>query len=105
MKPALLVLAAVTAAGIHQVLIAPALHDVTASALSDDARMAIELRCGDAQSSGARDCRARLERLYASGSLDPDKTLRAYCESVKSQPWGHAHTAPPKVCVDRYGGW
>jgi hypothetical protein len=78
-------------------------HAITA-ALTEDARLAIDVRCRG-QSRAARECRSTLKRLYLSGSLDPDRTLRSYCDSVKTARWGGGLSAPPDVCVERYGGW
>lgn len=81
-------------------------HDrLTAAALSDDARTAIEIRCAIPEDRAARECRTTLRRLYLSGSLDPDKTLRAWCDAVKEQRWGGSRPTPPDLCVRRYGGW
>jgi len=74
-------------------------------ALSEDARLAIELRCQDREGPAGRECRSTLERLFLAGTLDPDRTLRAYCESVKTARWGGSRPPPPRVCTDRYGGW
>lgn len=77
----------------------------TTGALTEEARVAIELGCQGHAGRAARDCRSMLTRLYLAGSLDPDRTLRAYCDSVKSARWGGSRPAPPRVCVQRYGGW
>lgn len=105
MKPALLVLGVIATAAIGRGLIAPALDDVATRSLSADAQLALDVRCGAPRSDSARACRDRFERLYAAGSLDPDKTLRTYCESVRTARWGGGSTTPPRLCVERYGGW
>ncbi len=79
-------------------------EDAITAALTEDARLAIDVRCRG-QSRPARECRSTLKRLYLSGSLDPDRTLRTYCDSVKTARWGSGLSAPPGVCVERYGGW
>lgn len=78
---------------------------MTTAALSDDARTAIELRCPPDDDRSARECRATLKRLYLSGALDPDKTLRAWCDAVEESIWGGSRPPPPQICVQRYGGW
>ena len=78
---------------------------ITARALTDDARLAIDVRCRDHDDSASRECRDTLKRLYLSGALDPDKTLRTYCDSVRSGRWGGSQPPPPSLCVERYGGW
>ena len=106
MRYGLLVLAVVLAVGLglHQGWFAQAYEGMTHAALGDDARLAVELRCrGDGRA--ARECRSVLRRLYLSGSLDPDRTLRGYCESIKTGRWGGSRPPPPEMCVRRYGGW
>lgn len=79
---------------------------MTDSALGEEARLAIELRCGQsAAPSAAGECRRMLKRVFLSGSLDPDKTLRGYCDSIETGRWGGTRPPPPEVCVERYGGW
>jgi len=78
---------------------------VVDSALSEEARLAIELRCGQPQARAADECRRVLTRVYLSGSLDPDKTLREYCDSIRTGRWGGTRPAPPEICAQRYGGW
>lgn len=78
---------------------------LTTSVLSDDARKAIEIRCGIHDDRAAHECRSTLKKLYLSGSLDPDRTLRVWCEAVKDQRWGGSRPPPPELCVRRYGGW
>lgn len=75
------------------------------AALDEDARLAIELGCEDRADRAQDQCRARLRKLYLSRALDPDKTLRAYCERVRDARWGGARPSPPRLCVERYGGW
>ena len=90
---------------LYQGELARAVDRATTAALTDDARLALDVRCQSQQESSARACRAMLKRLYLAGSLDPDKTLRTYCDSVRTGRWGGSHPPPPKVCVERYGGW
>jgi hypothetical protein len=103
MKPLVISTAIVVVLVLHQLWVGPALERMATESLGEEARLAIELRCGDAQTPAARTCRADLERLYASGSLDPERTLRAYCAEVTTAPWGRRNTSPPPVCVERYG--
>ena len=103
MKPVLAAAGLIATVGIHQVFIGPALDRVAAESLSGDARLAIALRCGESDRPAATRCRADLERLFASGALQPDRTLRAYCAEVRSAPWGRQHPSPPRVCVERFG--
>jgi len=77
----------------------------TEAALEEDARLALDLRCGQKPGPEHDECRAVLKRLFLSGSLDPDKTLRTWCDSVKHARWGGSRPPPPKVCLQRYGGW
>ena len=81
--------------------------ELITAALSEEARLAIEVRCQERVqgSPSDRECRAMLTKLYFSGSLDPDKTLRSYCDSGKNEHWGGRRPDPPEVCVERYGGW
>ena len=78
---------------------------ITDGALSPEARLAVQLRCGDGAERENRECRSTLKRLYLSGALDPDRTLRSYCDEVKTAPWGGRRPPAPAVCVERYGGW
>ncbi len=87
------------------VLFFRAYDDVTTAALSDDARLAVDVGCRGKNGYAKRECRAMLKKLYLSRSLDPDKTLRAYCDSIKSARWGGSSPPPPRLCVERYGGW
>ena len=105
MRYGLIVLGVVIAIGLCQGWLARAYDRVTTAALTDEARLAIELRCEDESSRSARECRSVLKKLYLAGSLDPDTTLRTYCDSVKHARWGGSLPPPPKVCVERYGGW
>ncbi len=75
------------------------------SGLTEDARLAIEVRCRDHNSQASRQCRSVLKRLYLAGTLDPDTTLRDYCAEVEAAPWGGRRPPPPALCVERYGGW
>jgi hypothetical protein len=105
MRYALLVLAIFIGIGSYQGWFARGYDQATTAALSDEARLAIEVRCGGQSGRSARQCRSMLKRLYLAGSLDPDTTLRTYCDAVKHARWGGSLPPPPKVCVQRYGGW
>ena len=105
MKHTLLALGAAAALGLFTLLLVPGLHRATAGSLGEEARLAIDVRCGEADGGAARACRTRLERLYAAGALEPDRTLRAYCETRRTAPWGGSPRQIPQVCLDRYGGW
>lgn len=85
--------------------LAHACHHATTGGLSDDARLALEVGCIGHEGRAAGACRRRLERLYVAGTLDPDRTLRAYCEAVEHGRWGGSRPPPPPLCVERYGGW
>ena len=76
MKHTLLALGAAAALGLFTLLLVPGLHRATAGSLGEEARLAIDVRCGEADGGAARACRTRLERLYAAGALEPDRTLR-----------------------------
>jgi hypothetical protein len=105
MRYGLLVLAIGIGLGLSQGWIARAYDQAISAALTDDARLAIEIRCEGQTGRSARECRSMLKRLYLGGSLDPDTTLRTYCDSVKHARWGGSLPPPPKLCVQRYGGW
>lgn len=82
------------------------LHDwATTAALDEEQRLAIDIRCRAQEGRARRECRTLLKKLYLSGSLDPDKTLRAYCDAKGSVRWGARLPTPPEICVRRYGGW
>ncbi len=80
-------------------------QEAAEAALTEEARLAVDLRCRSGEDAATQSCRRTLTRLYLAGSLDPDQTLRAWCDSVKTARWGGSRPAPPKVCVERYGGW
>jgi hypothetical protein len=105
MRYGLIALGIAICIGLYQGWFEQAHDHARAAMLTEDARMAIDLRCQGQNGPAGRECRRMLTRLFISGSLDPDKTLRTYCDSVKSARWGGSRPAPPKVCVDRYGGW
>ena len=105
MKVGLLCLVLAIGLALYQGWFERAYEHLTYAALGEDARLAIEVRCRVEAPRAARECRATLEKLYLAGSLDPDKTLRAYCLSVKTGRWGGRRPTPPEVCVRRYGGW
>ena len=105
MRYGLLVLALVGSIALYRGWLGQAYDHATTAALTEEARMAIDVRCQALEGQAARQCRGMLKRLYLAGSLDPDTTLRAYCDSVKSAAWGGRRPAPPALCVQRYGGW
>jgi len=80
-------------------------EQVPSAALTEEARLALDVGCRGHHGRAAHDCRRLLQRLYLAGALDPDKTLRAYCDAVKTARWGASRPAPPEMCVERYGGW
>jgi hypothetical protein len=81
------------------------LRHAAQAALSDDARLAIELRCQGREGHEARKCRKLLEKLYLAGRLDPEMTLRAHCTPLETVELGARPPSPPALCVERYGGW
>jgi hypothetical protein len=105
MRYGLLILGIAVCIGLYQGWFALAYDHATSAALSEDAREAIDVRCQALHGRAARECRSMLKKLYLAGALDPDKTLRTYCDSVKSARWGGSRPDPPEVCVERYGGW
>ena len=105
MRIGLLILGIGVCIALSQGWIARSYHHAASRALSEDARLAIKIRCGKKGGRAVEECRTTLTRLYLSGSLDPDKTLRAHCDAVKNSRWGGSHPAAPEFCVQRYGGW
>jgi len=105
MRYGLLALGIAACIGLYQGWLAGAYDQASTAALTDEARLAIDVRCRDQDGRAEIECRAMLKRLFLSGSLDPDKTLRAYCDSVKQARWGGSRPRAPEVCVERYGGW
>lgn len=76
---------------------------VTSAALTDDARLAIDVRCRLKGERAAQECRTTLKKLFLSRALDPEKALRDHCESLKHARWGGSHAALPRSCAQRYG--
>jgi len=105
MRYGLLALGLAACVALSQGWFAQACERASAAALSDDARLAIEVRCQEQDSRSGRECRAMLKKLFLAGSLDPDKTLRDYCNAFKTARWGGSRPAPPDLCIERYGGW
>ena len=105
MRYRLLVLGIVVSLGLYQGWFARAYDRATTAALTEEARLAIHVRCQGQDGRAASECRALLKKLYLSRSLDPDRTMRVYCDSVKNARWGGSRPAPPKSCVQLYGGW
>ncbi len=103
MKPLLIFVALFAAVTMHRFWIGPALDDLAGASLDADAHRALDLRCGAPEHRASHACRARLGRLFASGALDPERTLRAHCEEIVAAPWGRAHPAPPPICSERFG--
>lgn len=100
-----LVAALVVGIGLGQGWLGRAYERATEAALDEDARLALDLRCGQKPGREHDECRATLEKLFLSGSLDPNTTLRTWCDSVKHARWGGSRPPPPEVCVRRFGGW
>lgn len=105
MRYGLLALGIAVCIGLYQGWFARAYDQATAAALTEDARVAIDVGCRGRDGRSARACRAMLKKLYLAGSLDPETTLRAYCDAFKTARWGGSRPPPPQVCVERYGGW
>ena len=105
MRYGLLALGIAVCIGIYLDWFARAYDHLTTAALSEEARLAIEVRCQVPDDRAARACRGTLKKLYLAGALDPSRTLRTYCDSVESSWWGGRGPALPAVCVQRYGGW
>jgi hypothetical protein len=104
MRYGLVALGIAVCIGMCQGWLARAYDHVTTAALTEEARLAIDVRCHVQDDRAARECRSTLKRLYLAGALDPDRTLRTYCDSVKNAWWGGSRPAPPALCVQRYGG-
>ena len=105
MRYALIILGIGVAIGLSQGWFVAGYDRATTMMLSDEARLAIEVRCGTQTGRSALECRSMLKKLFLSGALEPDRSLRAYCAEVKQSPWGGGHPPPPAICVERYGGW
>jgi hypothetical protein len=105
MRYGLLALGIGVGIAIHQDWFARAYDRATTAALTEEARLAIDVRCQVPDDRAARDCRSTLKKLYLAGALDPTRTLRTYCDSVESAWWGGRGPALPEVCVQRYGAW
>ena len=87
MRYGLLVLGIAVCIGLHQGC-TRAYDHLTTAALTDEARIAIDVRCQIQNGRAARECRSVLKKLFLAGSLDPGKTLRVYCDSVGTARWG-----------------
>jgi hypothetical protein len=105
MRHGLLVVGIAGCVGVSQGWIARTCDHASTAALTDEARLAIDVRCARDEGRAARECRSMLKKLYLSGALDPDKTLRTYCDSFEHARWGGSRPAPPALCRQRYGGW
>ena len=105
MRFGVLVVGIVIGIGLSIGWLVPVYDRTTTEALSEDARLAIEVRCQGQRGRAARECRSLLKKLFLAGSLDPDRTLRAYCEEAEQSYWGGGRPPPPPLCVERYGGW
>lgn len=90
---------------LQQVWLTRSCDGATEAALSEPARAAIEIRCGERDGPAGRDCRSLLEKLYLAGRLDPERTLRDHCTRSRTVRWGVRPPSPPALCVQRYGGW
>jgi hypothetical protein len=71
MKYALLVLGIAVCIGLSHGSVARLYDQATTAALSEEARLAIDVRCRDQDGRGERECRAMLKKLYLSGSVQP----------------------------------
>ena len=105
MRYGLLVLSIALCIGLYLGWFTRAYDHLTTAALSEEARLALAVGCRGRKGHAERECRGMLQKLYLSGSLDPDRTLRAYCEEIEHARWGGSRPPAPKLCVKRYGGW
>lgn len=105
MRSGFLALGVAGCIGLSSGWLACSYRDATGAALSEDARLAMELRCEGREARAAADCRRLLAKLYLAGTLDPEKTLRAHCTPASTRRWGRRPPPPPALCVQRYGGW
>jgi hypothetical protein len=105
MRYGLLALAIAVSIGIYNDWFVRAVDHATSAALTEEARLAIDVRCQLEDDRAAQDCRNVLKKLFLAGSLGPERTLRTYCDSVRNAWWGGRGPALPEVCVQRYGGW
>ena len=105
MRYGLLALAMAVCMGLYHGWLASAYDPSHGAALSDEARAAIELRCHGREGRAANECRRLLGKLYLAGALDPETSLRDHCTPLKTVAWGARPPAPPKLCLERYGGW
>jgi hypothetical protein len=105
MRYGLLVLAIVLCIGLGRGWLARTYEEMTTGALTEEARLAIDVRCPHEDSRAGRECRTMLKRLYLAGALEPDRTLRTWCDAVKTESWQASRVVPPEVCVERYGAW
>ena len=105
MRYRLLILGIVMFLGLNLGWFARAYDRATTAALTEEARLAIDVRCDGQNDRAASECRGLLKKLYLSGSLDPDRTLRVYCDSVRNTRRGGSRLVPPKLCVKFYGSW
>jgi len=88
MRYRLLVLGIVVSLGLYHGWFARAYDRATTAALTEEARLAIDVRCQGQNGRAASECRTLLKKLYLAGSRDPDRTLRVYCDSVGTARWG-----------------
>lgn len=105
MRYVLFVLGIAVGIGMYQGWLAQAYEHATNAALTEEARVAIDVRCQIQDGRAARECRSVLKRLYLAGSLEPDTTLRTYCDSIRKAGWSGSRPVLPELCVQRYGGW
>jgi hypothetical protein len=69
-----------------------------------DAEAAIALRCDAEGDLGDAECQKVLTEKFASGHATPQAILRTHCTKW-SGPFVVVKEKPPKLCVDRFGGW
>lgn len=105
MRTGLLVPAIVLCVGLGWGFWARTCDEMTTGALTEDARLAIDVRCPGEGSRAGRECRATLKRLYLAGALEPDRTLRTWCDAVRRESWQASRAVPPEMCMQRYGAW
>jgi hypothetical protein len=104
MRYRLLALGSVACLGLYQGWFAQAYDQATTAALTKEARLAIDIRCRAQEGHAAGECRSLLKKLYLSKSLDPNRTLRVYCDSFKNTRRGGGRSATPELCAQLNGG-
>jgi hypothetical protein len=69
-----------------------------------DTKAALVLRCEADDARAVLECKEVLTRRFASGSATPQAILRTHCTRW-SGPFVEVIDKPPKLCVERFGGW